>query len=125
MNFLPFLTFHSFNTISVDEFLNSFKQICDTDELLEGAIMGLFHFSLDNILSVVRNAPHSAEHIDEKLGQLTSNWVRCLIIYPQVVNFLLKICATDEARTETYFKTMCIAKLWVVMPLDDTAELAI
>lgn len=82
-------------------FLKNVKLACSTNEVHEGADVWLFHLFLNNTASVVLNTRLSAACTDAKSSRPTSSKSRYFTTYAQVIYFLLKKYATDEAISET------------------------
>lgn len=63
--------------------------------------MWLFHLFINKTASAVRNARQSADSTCREHRQSAGSINRYIITYLQLVNFLLKKYATDEAIVET------------------------
>lgn len=63
--------------------------------------MWLFHIFLNKATSAVLSARLSTERIYKKQSQSASGNTKYLATYPQIVNFLLKEYAIDEAIVES------------------------
>lgn len=55
--------FDPFDPTSIARFLKNFKPVCDTNGILKGAAMSLFHFLMNRSASAVINARRSANKI--------------------------------------------------------------
>lgn len=97
--------------------------ICDANGVQEGAAMWLYHVIINKTATAVLDSWLSTECSDKKrirsVNAIKSYWCT----YPQVVNFLLKKCTTDEVIVVAEPGITCFAKPSGMMPFQYGKEL--
>lgn len=115
--------FSPFDPASINALLKNSKLICDTNEILPSAAMWLFYFFTNKSACAVLYIRPNMERIDRSRSRSTIDSTSDFTTYQQVVEFLLKQYATDEATTETESKLRGFVKQSRMTPLQSAEEL--
>lgn len=110
--------FNPFDPISIIAFLEIFKPASNFNEVREGAVMWLYHSSMNKTSSAVLNARLSAERTVNKHSRSASCTPRYFNTYTQLFDLSFKKYVTDDFIANTNFKVARFSQPSGTMPSD-------